>query len=327
MKPTLVTGASGFVGWHLARALAGAGHRVRALVRENPVPGLDVELAHGDLRDPEACRLASEGCGLVFHVAADYRLWSPRPEELYRSNVDGTRNLCAAAVRAGVERVVYTSTVGTIGVRNGLIASETSPVSLKAMTGHYKRSKYLAEQVALEFAAQGLDLVVVNPTTPVGDRDVKPTPTGRIVVDFLAGRMPAFVDTGLNLVDVEDVARGHLLAAVRGRRSERYILGSENLTLQQILARLAALSGRRAPTVRIPHAVAYVAGAFSTLAAHLTGRPPDVPLEGVRMARTKAWVSHAKAAGELGYAPGPVDGALSRAVGWFTEAARREAAA
>ena len=210
MKPTLVTGASGFLGWHVARVLTERGHRVRTLVRPGSrVDGLDVERATGDLRDADSLHRAVQGCGLLFHVAADYRLWAKDPNELYKSNVDGTRNLLAAAKQAGIERVVYTSTVGCIGVPYGGIGNEDTPVRLEDMAGHYKRSKFLAEQVALEFAHEGLPLVIVNPTAPIGDHDVKPTPTGKIVVDFLNGDMPAFIDTGLNVVDVRDCAEDH----------------------------------------------------------------------------------------------------------------------
>jgi dihydroflavonol-4-reductase len=318
LKPTLVTGATGFIGWHVARKLLERGHCVRALVRPvSRLRELDVECATGDLRDPLSLERAVSGCGLVFHVAADYRLWAKDPSELYRSNVDGTRNLLEAARKAGVERFVYTSTVGTIGLQPDRIGDEETPVSLGDMTGHYKRSKFLAEQAALEAARSGFPIVIVNPTAPVGDHDFKPTPTGKLIVDFLRGAMPAFIDTGLNLVDVADIAEGHLQACERGRSGERYVLGCQNLTLRQILEKLAHVSGRKAPAARIPFAVAYAAGAASTAWARLSGREPRVPLEGVRMARKKMWVSHGKAARELGYSPGPVDGALGRAVEWF----------
>ena len=318
MKPTLVTGASGFVGWHVARLLAERGHTVRALVRSTSrVDGLEVELARGDLRDAASLERAVAGCGLVFHVAADYRLWAADPNELYRSNVDGTRNLLEAARRAGVERVVYTSTVGCIGIPHGGPGDETTPVRLEDMAGDYKRSKFLAEQVALEFARQGFPVVIVNPTAPIGDHDIKPTPTGKIILDFLKGDMPAYIDTGLNLVDVRDTAAGHLLACQRGKPGERYILGAENLTLEQIFARLAALTGRKAPGIRLPYMVAYAAGRVSTAWAGMTGKPPRAPLDAVRMARKKMWVSHDKARRELGFEPGPADAALRRAADWF----------
>jgi dihydroflavonol-4-reductase len=318
MKPALVTGASGFLGWHVARLLVDRGYHVRALARPGSrVADLPVEIVTGDLRDPDSLARAAAGCGLVFHVAADYRLWAKDPRELYRSNVDGTRNLLTAARNAGVERVVYTSTVGCIGIPLGGIGDETTPVALEDMAGDYKRSKFLAEQVALEFARGGFPVVIVNPTAPIGDHDVKPTPTGKIVLDFLNGDMPAFIDTGLNVVDVRDTAEGHLLACDRGRPGERYILGSENLTLAQILQKLAAITGRKAPGIRLPYAVAYCAGACSTAWAEVTGKPPRVPLEGVRMARKKMWVTHEKARRELGFEPGPAETALRRAVEWF----------
>jgi dihydroflavonol-4-reductase len=279
---------------------------------------LDVEVATGDLRDPASLERAAAGCGLVFHVAADYRLWAANPDDLYRSNVEGTRNLLQAARNAGAERVVYTSTVGCIGIPSGGIGDEDTPVALADMVGHYKRSKFLAEEVALEAARGGLPVVIVNPTAPVGDHDVKPTPTGQIVVDFLKGGMPAFIDTGLNVVDARDCAQGHLLACERGRPGERYILGSENLTLAEILGTLARLAGRKAPTVRLPYAVAYAAGVCSTAWATISGRPPRVPLEGVRMARKRMWVTHEKARRELGFNPAPAEAALAHAVEWFT---------
>ena len=253
MKPTLVTGASGFVGWHVARLLLERGHKVRALVRSaSAVPGLEVEKVAGDLRDAESLRRAAAGCGVVYHVAADYRLWSKNPKDLYDSNVEGTRNLLGAARSAGVDRVVYTSTVGCIGLPKEGLGDEDQPVSIDSMSGDYKRSKFLAEQVALGYARTGFPVVIVNPTAPMGDHDFKPTPTGQIVKDFLAGAMPAYIDTGLNVVNVRDVALGHLLACERGLVGERYILGSENMTLGGILQELAAQTGRKAPAVRLP---------------------------------------------------------------------------
>lgn len=318
MKPTLVTGASGFLGWHVARLLVERGHPVRALLRpSSKISEIDVEVVSGDLRDAASIERAVAGCGLVFHIAADYRLWAKDERELYRSNVDGTRNVLQAAWNAGVERVVYTSTVGCIGIPHGGEGNEDCPVSLEDMKGAYKRSKFLAERAALDSAAAGLPVVIVNPTAPVGSHDVKPTPTGQIVLDFLKGDMPAFIDTGLNIVDAGDVAAGHLLACEQGRTGERYILGSENLTLEQIFAKLAALTGRRAPKVKLPYAVAYAAGVVTTTWAAVSGEPPRAPLDAVRMARKKMFVSHAKAARELGFAPGPAESALARAVKWF----------
>lgn len=318
MKPTLVTGASGFVGWHVARLLAERGHRVRALVRATSnVPELDVETVTGDLRDPASLARAAAGCGLVFHVAADYRLWSKNSQEMYESNVDGVRNVLNAARAAGVERVVYTSTVGCIGVPEGGFGDEDQICTLDDMAGDYKRSKFLGEQVALEFARDGFPVVIVNPTAPMGDHDFKPTPTGQIVVDFLRGAMPAFIDTGLNVVSVKDVATGHLLACEYGKPGERYILGSENLTLRGILQDLAAISGRKAPTVELPYFVAWMAGAAGTAVAGVTGKPPRVSMEAVRMAKQKVWVSHEKATRELGYHPHPAREALADAVKWF----------
>lgn len=318
MKPVLVTGASGFLGWHVARVVLDHGLPVRALARRpGSIDDPELEEIPGDLRDPESLARALQGCQAVFHVAADYRLWAPDPNELYLSNVDGTRHLLDAARRAGVERVVYTSTVGCIGFVPGGLGDESTPTSLDDMTGAYKRSKFLAEQEALRFARDGFPVIIVNPTAPVGARDRKPTPTGQTIVDFLNGRMPAFVDTGLNLVDARECAHGHWLAFLRGQPGQRYILGSENLTLRQILDHLAGISGRPAPRIRLPWAVALAAGIVSTAGARLTGRPPRVPLDAVRMARKKMWVSHAKAARELGFQPSPARTGLVNAVDWF----------
>ena len=296
---------------------------MRALVRgRGRVPELDVEEYEGDLRDPESLLRAADGCGQVFHVAADYRLWSKNPEDMYRSNVGGTRNMLAAAQAAGVERVVYTSTVGCIGIpaadENGPgIGDENTPVSEDMMSGTYKRSKYFAEKVALEFAEAGLPVVIVNPTAPMGDHDFKPTPTGAIVRDFLRGAMPAYIDTGLNVVNVRDVALGHLLACERGIPGQRYILGCENMTLGQILRELGQITGRRAPRVKLPYAVAWAAGMVTTGFAHLTGIPPRAPMEAVRMAKKKMWVSHAKAQDQLGFEPQSPVTAFIDAINWF----------
>ena len=319
MKSVLVTGASGFLGWHVARLLEERGYSVRALVRPGSrVTGLEAEIVTGDLRDADSLNRAVAGCGLLFHVAADYRLWARRAAELHQSNVDGTRNLLGAAQRAGVERAVYTSTVGTIGLPQDGLGDEQTPVSLNDMAGAYKRTKFLAEQVAQEFAARGFPVVIVNPTAPLGEHDVKPTPTGQIVLDFLTGRLPAFVDTGLNIVDARDVAEGHLLALERGRSGERYILGSENLSLAHILETLARITARKAPSRRLPYAMAYCAGVCSTAWANVTGLPPRVPIDAVRMARKKMWVMHEKARRELGFRPAPAETALRKAVEWFS---------
>jgi dihydroflavonol-4-reductase len=318
VKPTLITGASGFLGWHVAHKLIQRGHQVRALVRPaSRLRELDVERIDGDLRDPASLTRAVNGCATVFHVAADYRLWARDTAELYHSNVDGTRNLLSASVRAGVDRFVYTSTVGCIGIPAGGIGTEDTPVSLSDMTGAYKRSKFLAEQAALESARSGFPVIIVNPTAPVGDHDFKPTPTGKIILDFLRGQMPAFIDTGLNVVDADDTAEGHLLAYERGVPGERYILGSENMTLQEILKHLAHMSGLRAPSFRIPYPVAYAAAVASTGWARVTGSEPRAPLDGVRMARKKMWVSHEKASRMLEYRPAPAAQGLLKAVTWF----------
>ncbi len=318
MKPTLITGATGFVGWHVARSLSARGTRLRALVRPSSrLADVEAERATGDLRDPESLLRAVEGCSCVYHVAADYRLWAADPRELYESNVDGTRNLLEAARNAGVERFVYTSTVGCIGVPKDRPGDETTPVSLDDMAGAYKRSKFMAEQVALEYAAAGFPVVIVNPTAPVGDHDRKPTPTGKIILDFIRRKMPAYIETGLNFVDVRDVAAGQIAACERGRTGERYILGCENLTLEGLFSHLEKLSGVPAPSRKIPYALAMAAGVVTTGIASVTGRAPKAPLDAVRMARKKMWVSQEKAVRELDWHPGPVDEALRRAIDWF----------
>ncbi len=318
MPLTLVTGASGFLGWHIASVLAQRGHTVRALVRSGShLRDLNAEPVTGDLRDAESIARAAAGCQYIFHAAADYRLWAKDPRELYGSNVEGTKNVLAAARKAGIERMVYTSTVGCIGMPAGGIGNEDTPVSLADMAGDYKRSKFMAEQEVLSAARAGLPVVTVNPTAPIGSHDVKPTPTGQMVLDFLRGRMPAFIDTGLNVVNARDCAEGHLLACEKGRIGERYILGCENLTLEQILRKLAAITNRKPPTAKIPYAVAWLAGVFSTGWARVTGNPPRVPMDAVRMARKKMWVSHEKALRELGFHPRPAETALADAVEWF----------
>jgi len=321
---TLVTGATGFVGSHVARELVANGESVRALARpgsrRDALKGVPVEWVEGDLREEPSLDRALKGVRRVFHVAADYRLWAKRPEEIFESNVNGTKNLLAAALRARVEKFVYTSTVATIAVpRGNQLPDESNRTTVDEMIGNYKKSKLLAEQEALRAAHEGLPVVIVNPTTPVGPGDWKPTPTGRIVLNFLRGKIPAYVDTGLNCVAVEDVAKGHLLAAERGKNGERYLLGGENLSLKQLLDELAAITGMRAPVRKIPHGVALAAALASAVFARLTGREPQIPLEGVRIAKHKMFVSDAKARKELGYRSESVRNALERAVSWYVE--------
>ena len=324
---TLVTGATGFLGSHVARLLLERGEQVRVLVRPSSssrlvdaLPSSGLERTTGDLRDPASLRRALEGVHTVYHVAADYRLWARDPNEILESNLGGTKNLLEAARSAGVDKFVYTSTVATVAVeRPGRLPDESTETSLDEMIGQYKRSKWLAEREAQAAAANGLPLMIVNPTTPVGPGDAKPTPTGQIIVDFLNGRMPAYVDTGLNFVPVEDAAAGHLLAAEHGRVGERYILGGENLTLKTMLGMLANASGRPAPRVRLPHAVALVAGYADAAVSRVLGREPRIPLDGVRMARHSMFVNTEKARRELRFSPGPVSAALERAVRWYQD--------
>jgi dihydroflavonol-4-reductase len=321
---TLVTGGSGFVGRAVVQELLAQGRAVRVLARNPNHPalaGLPVEVALGDLRDPVSLGLALNGCTRLFHVAADYRLWVPRPEEMYAVNVEGTRRLLAAAQERGLERVVYTSTVGTLGnPGDGTPGREDTPVSQKDMVGHYKRSKFIAEGVALEFAAAGLPLVVVNPSTPIGPWDWRPTPTGQIIVDFLKGRLPAYLETGLNLIHVADVARGHLLAEAKGQVGEKYILGHENLSLSQILRLLAEISGRPAPRVKLPYwPVLALACVDEFWANHISGKPPGVPLTAVRMARKFMYFDNTKAVKYLGLTFTPVRQALEEAMVWFRQ--------
>jgi dihydroflavonol-4-reductase len=323
-----VTGATGFLGSHVARVLAEQGAELRLLVRPTSdlrnVADLNADRVQGDLRDPASIGKALSGCEVVFHVAADYRLWVRDPDEMYRSNVEGTRGLLEAARRQKVRRVVYTSSVATMGFGAGSnvndVADEASPVSMADMIGHYKRSKFMAEQVAVEAATSGVDVVIVNPSTPVGERDIKPTPTGRIVVDFLKRKFPAYVETGLNLVDATECARGHVQALEKGRSGERYILGGENLTLKQILDRLSAMTGLPSPTVKVPHAVALVGAVYYEMVmGRLLGREPRATIDEVRMSRKMMFVSSAKAQRELGWCVLSVDGALRRSVEWFRE--------
>ena len=292
---------------------------VRPTSRIDNIADLSAERVVGDLRDSESLKRGMSGCEFVFHVAADYRLWTRNGQELYDSNVEGTRNVLAAARDSGVRRVVYTSSVATMGFgNNGRLTDEKTPVTLSNMIGDYKRSKFMAEQLVIEAGRGGQNVVIVNPTTPIGECDIKPTPTGRIVVDFLRRKFPAYVDTGLNLVDVADCARGHLLAMEKAVPGERYILGGENLTLKQILDKLAAITGLPSPKLKLPYAVAYATGVVDTLVSGtIMRREPRVTLDSVRMGRKKMFITSAKAERELGWNPGPVDGALRRAVEWF----------
>lgn len=318
-----LTGGTGFVGSHLARMLIERGFEVTALVRKNSNPanlsGLDLKTAEGDLRNADSLASAVSGSEIVFHCAADYRLWAENPDEIYETNVQGTVNLLRACREAGVRRTVVTSSVAAVGIpKGGGAGCEDTPVCLEDMIGHYKRSKFMAEREAMKCAEEGQDVVVVNPSTPIGSRDIKPTDTGRIITRFLNGGMPAFVNTGLNLVDVGDVCRGHILAAEKGVSGRRYILGGFDMSLQQILCELADISGLKAPSVQLPLWFAYIIGAadtfFSTKIMH---RAPDVPLEGVKMAHKIMYFSWERARRELGYEASPVRPALEKAVRWF----------
>ena len=322
----LITGASGFVGSAVLRKLIERGHEVRALVRPSSerrnLEGLPVHIVEGDLMAPETLKPAVEGCKGVFHVAADYRLWAPDPSGMFAANVDGTRSIMAAALEVGVERIVYTSSVATLGLLpGGQPADEDTPVLFEDMIGPYKQSKFLAEAEVRALAETGkLPVVIVNPSTPIGPRDIKPTPTGRMIVEAASGRMPAYVDTGLNVVHVDDVAEGHLLAFEKGKVGERYILGGENMSLNEILGTIAGITGGKAPRWRIPHGlvlpVAYGAEAWTRLTG---GREPFVTVDGLRMARKKMFFSHGKASRALGYAPRPAMDALADACRWFRD--------
>jgi dihydroflavonol-4-reductase len=321
----LVTGATGFVGYHVARFLSGKGVAVRALVRRGSdrqaLDALGVETVEGDVRDYDSVLMALHGCNSLYHLAADYRLWVPDPATMYEINVRGTRNVMEAALRRGVERVVYTSTVGALTARSdGRPADEETPVGIEEMVGHYKRSKFIAENEVRGFIGKGLPAVIVNPSTPVGPMDRRPTPTGKMIVDFLNGRMPAYLNTGLNFVDVEDVAEGHWLAAERGRTGERYILGNRNITLREFFEILGRAAGRNAPRVRLPYlpvlVAAYVDEAISRL---IPGRCPAIPLTGVRMARKYMYFDVSKAVRELNMPQRPVEGAIAGAAAWFAE--------
>jgi dihydroflavonol-4-reductase len=318
----LVTGATGFVGSAVARRLLRDGHQVRVLARAGSdrrnLQGLAVEVVEGDLTRPASLLPACEGCDALFHVAADYRLWAPDPDDLYRANVEGTRAILAAAKAAGVPRIVYTSSVAVLGIpKDGTPGSETTPVTVDDMIGHYKRSKFLAEEVAREFAADGLPVVIVNPSTPIGPHDIKPTPTGRVVRDAMLGKLPAYVDTGLNIVHVEDVAEGHWLAFERGVVGERYVLGGYNLSLREVLTEIADIAGRSPPKVRLPHGVVMPIAYVSEAWARLTGMNPIATVEEVRMSKKRMFFTSAKAERELGYSARPARKALEDAVRWF----------
>jgi len=318
----LVTGATGFVGSAVVRALLSEGHRVRVLARprgdRRNLAGLAVEIAEGALEDRPALASAVAGCRYLFHVAADYRLWVPDPAAMFRANVDGTRALMQAALAAGVERIVYTSSVATLGLVAQGMADETTPSTAGDMIGPYKRSKFAAEEAVRQLVAEHrLPAVIVNPSTPVGPHDIKPTPTGRILVEAAKGRMPGYVDTGLNLVHVDDVAAGHVLALRRGVIGERYVLGGENLALADILGEVARLVGRRPPILKIPYAAVLPIAVGAEFFARLTRREPFVTLDGARMSRKKMYFSSAKASRELGYAAGPARQAIADAIAWF----------
>jgi dihydroflavonol-4-reductase len=322
---TLVTGANGFVGSAVVRALLADGEPVVAFARKSSdlrnLEGLPVTVRFGDLLEPDSLRAAMHGCRHVIHVAADYRLWAPRPRDMYRANVDGSVNVVDAAREAGVERMVYTSSVAVLGIRRDRVpADEETPVSLDDMIGHYKRSKFLAEQaVRARAAATGMRVVTVNPSTPIGPGDIKPTPTGRIIVDAATGRMPAYVDTGLNVVHVDDVARGHLLALRHGRDGERYVLGGTDLSLREILTIVAQQIGQKPPRVRLPRWVVYPIAVASEIGARFTGREPRATIDGLRMAAKHMYFSSAKAVRELQYTARPADQAIGDAIAWFRD--------
>ena len=320
----LVTGATGFVGGNVARAFRSRGDDVVALVRPGSstltIDGMGIEQVQGDIRDRASVRRALEGCQAVVHCAALYTFWARDPRILYDVNVEGTRVVLEEAIRAGVDRCVYTSTVSTVGIPTGGSGTEKVHASEKELIGHYKRSKYMAERVALDLAKQGLPVVVVNPTTPVGPWDVKPSPTGRMVLDFLRGRIPAYVDAGMNLVDVEDVAAGHILAMEKGKTGERYLLGNQNVTLRGVFGLLEEISGKKAPKIRLPLWIPMAAGYLDAfIEGTLLKRPPYIPLEGLKVARKPMYVSCEKAVKELGLPQSPITGGLEKAVRWFRD--------
>ncbi len=318
---TLVTGATGFLGSHVARQLVARGDTVRVLVRASSsnraISDLSLEYVTGDLRDAASLDRAMNGVQRVFHVAADYRLWAKHSKDIYDCNVGGTKNLLAAAKRAGVSRLIYTSTVATIAVERPELPNESTEAKLEEMIGHYKRSKWMAEQEVLNAAKEGLPVIVAMPTTPVGPWDWKPTPTGKIILDFLNGKMPGYVETGLNFVGVEECAAGHLLVSEKGKVGERYLLGAENLTLKEVLDTLAKITGLPAPGIKIPHGVALGVAYVGSAISRLVGKEPGIPVEGVKIARHKMFVDASRARRELGFQPGPVAAALERAVRWY----------
>jgi len=319
-----VTGATGFIGASLARELLRDGYEVRALARPESdrrnLRGLDLEICEGDLRDRDSLEKGLKGCEILFHAAADYRLWTRNPDVMYEINVGGTRNILEAALNHGLSRIVYTSSVGTLGnPGDGQPGDEEIPVTLADMVGHYKKSKFLAEREAESFLKRGLPLVIVNPSTPVGALDIKPTPTGRIIVDFLNRRMPAYLDTGLNIIDVEDCARGHILAAKLGRIGEKYILGNENLTLRRIFDMLEEITGLAAPRVRLPYTPILIAAYVNEAISRCTGKEPLIPLAGVQMAKKFMYFDPTKAVRELGLPQRPVAESLAKAVAWFRD--------
>ena len=325
LGPVLITGATGFVGSAVVRKLLARGYSVRAMVRpfsdRRNIAGLELELVEGDLLEPESFGPALEGCSALFHIAADYRLWVPDPAALYAANLDGSRALIEAALAAEVDRIVYTSSIATLGInRDATPAHEETPVSESDMIGHYKRSKFLAEQAVRRLIEEcAAPVVIVNPAAPVGPRDIKPTPTGRMIVEAAAGRMPAYVDTGLNLVHVDDVAEGHVLAFEQGKIGERYILGGEDMSLAEILRQIAELTGRRAPRIRLNHSLLVPLAHAAETWARLTGREPFITMDGLNMAKKHMYFTSAKARAALGYNPRPAAEALADAVAWFRE--------
>ncbi|MBT7272964.1 MAG: NAD-dependent epimerase/dehydratase family protein [Nitrospina sp.] len=322
---TLVTGSTGFLGSSVLRELINEGREVKALIRKGTskknITGLDVEIAYGDLRDMESIRSALNGCDILYHVAAYYSLWDRNKQLSHEINVKGTRNILRAAKEKDLKKIVYTSTVGCIGLNEDRTpATENTFFNKNTLSNDYKKSKYQAEQVALEFARGGLPVVIVNPSTPVGPRDIKPTPTGKIILDFMNREMPAYIDTGLNLIDVKDCARGHILAELKGIPGDRYILGNQNMTLLEILITLEKITGLKAPRIKMPFWVALSAGwACEMVANHLTGKPPSIPLAGVKMAKYFMYFDSSKAVNKLGLAQNPVENALRKSVDWFKE--------